>query len=369
MINIESLKSARAHPNVIAFLRVIRAGEGTQGEQGYRTLFGGGLFDSFDQHPNRQITAVLAGRPIASTAAGAYQFLSRTWQGLVKQYGFSDFSPPNQDLGAIALIAGRNALHDVLAGNFEAAVRKCNREWASLPESPYGQPTLTWARALAIWAQERSALAQQNVLPTTVGLPKQKEPEMPLPALVLAMMPQLIASLPSLAKIMSRSEGETVPERNVKLAEKVGDLITQATGQDTVEGAVRAIQADPGMAQRADTLIASNFAELMDLLKFEEESRGKARDFAARMLEVETPTAKLWKAIGFGVLLSILALGTVGGGGWILYSVLADLNTPPEQKGMIVGAIVTAVTSVLSYFFGSSASSRSKDQAIIERAR
>jgi hypothetical protein len=73
-------------------------------------MFGGGLFDSFADHPRQAITRSLGGKPITSTASGAYQFLSRTWDGLVKQYGFTDFSPKNQDLGAVALVAGRGAL-------------------------------------------------------------------------------------------------------------------------------------------------------------------------------------------------------------------------------------------------------------------
>ena len=37
------------------------------------------------------------------------------------------------------------------AGRIEAAIAKCNREWASLPGSPYGQPTRTMAQALATY--------------------------------------------------------------------------------------------------------------------------------------------------------------------------------------------------------------------------
>jgi muramidase (phage lysozyme) len=40
----------------------------------------------------------------------------------------------------------------VIAGNFQEAVRKCAREWASLPGSPYGQPMRTLAQALETYA-------------------------------------------------------------------------------------------------------------------------------------------------------------------------------------------------------------------------
>ena len=36
---------------------------------------------------------------------------------------------------------------DLRAGRWDAAIRKTNKEWASLPGSPYGQPTLSMARA------------------------------------------------------------------------------------------------------------------------------------------------------------------------------------------------------------------------------
>ena len=133
-------------PNVAAFLILIRTGEGTLGVNGYRTMFGGGLFNSFDDHPRQVITR----GAYTSTAAGAYQFLSRTWDGLVKQYGFRNFLPKTQDVAALALIKGRGALNDVIEGRFKVAIQKCNKEWASLPDSPYGQPTITYARAKQI---------------------------------------------------------------------------------------------------------------------------------------------------------------------------------------------------------------------------
>jgi muramidase (phage lysozyme) len=142
------LIDALAHPNVQAFAMVVRVGEGTDGPDGYRTMFGGDLFTSFDDHPRLLHCAKLRkGGEICSTAAGAYQFLERTWDWIAKDYGLLDFTPKSQDIAFAALVAQRKALADVIAGRFEDAVRKCNLEWASLPESPYGQPTRTMADA------------------------------------------------------------------------------------------------------------------------------------------------------------------------------------------------------------------------------
>lgn len=126
--------------NLQAFLRMIRYAEGTASANGYRMLFGGKLFEGYADHPRIPVTATLGGQRITSTAAGAYQFLARTWDDIKRTAGVSDFSPASQDRAAAALIRRRGALADVYAGRFEEAVRKCAREWASLPGSPYGQP-------------------------------------------------------------------------------------------------------------------------------------------------------------------------------------------------------------------------------------
>lgn len=141
--------------NVQALLRVIRAGEGTSGPNGYKTLFGGGTFDSFADHP--RVTVNRSG--YTSTAAGAYQFIVSSWDETKRVMGLPDFSPRSQDLAALGRIAARGALDDAKAGNFDAAIKKIAREWASLPGSPYGQPTISWDRARTIYASAGGSTA------------------------------------------------------------------------------------------------------------------------------------------------------------------------------------------------------------------
>jgi muramidase (phage lysozyme) len=141
----DELQAALQHKNVVAFLHLIRQGETNQTDDAYREMFGGSLFAAPPwQHPHILITS---GR-YTSTAAGAYQFLARTWDGLVSQFRFEDFSPPNQDQAAVALIARHDALDDVIAGRIVDALGKCRQEWASLPGAPYAQPTRTVQQAL-----------------------------------------------------------------------------------------------------------------------------------------------------------------------------------------------------------------------------
>lgn len=141
-----------AHPNVRALLAVIRRGEGTAGPNGYRTLFGGGLFSSLADHPRQRITRTMGGKPITSTAAGAYQFLSSTWDETAAIMGLPDFSEASQDRAAVGRIAARGALEDAKAGRLSVALQKIAREWASMPGSPYGQPVITEATARQVFA-------------------------------------------------------------------------------------------------------------------------------------------------------------------------------------------------------------------------
>lgn len=135
--NMQTVKAAAGNNNVQAFLMTIRKCEGTAGPDGYRTLFGGKLFTSYQSHPNVKV-------PFGntySTAAGAYQILFRTWETLRLRLSLPDFSPASQDMAAIELIREKNgALDDVIAGHLETAVSKVRSIWASLPGAGYGQP-------------------------------------------------------------------------------------------------------------------------------------------------------------------------------------------------------------------------------------
>jgi len=128
-------KTEVAYKNIRAFLIMIQYAEGTYGNDGYKKLYGGGSFNDFSKHPNTPQTKW----GITSTAAGAYQILSKTWAELQAKLGLTDFSPVSQDKAAIELIRRRKALDDVYAGRFKEAIAKCRKEWASLPGAGYGQ--------------------------------------------------------------------------------------------------------------------------------------------------------------------------------------------------------------------------------------
>jgi len=151
-------------PKVKALLDVIAYAEGTadDADGGYgRVVFGQVVeapynpelvgqynvtISDFSKHPN---ILVALSPTFYSTAAGRYQFLYKTWEGL----GLSDFSPQSQDIGAAMLLENRGALDLILQGDFEAAILASNKEWASLPGSPYGQPTHDMSELVTVYQQ------------------------------------------------------------------------------------------------------------------------------------------------------------------------------------------------------------------------
>lgn len=127
--------------NVEKFLKLLTYTEGTD-KQGtpYNELFGYDNFTSYDAHPNIKVSK----SGYVSSASGRYQILKKTADGLCMR----DFTPESQDLAAIVLIMQAGAYQLILNGKWEAAILKTNKVWASLPGSPYGQPTFTMAKAL-----------------------------------------------------------------------------------------------------------------------------------------------------------------------------------------------------------------------------
>jgi lysozyme len=127
--------------NACAFLGAIAFAEGTHAH--YDFTFAYRRFSSFADHPRIRVCA----GSYCSTAAGRYQILSKTWNAI--RGSLPDFSPTSQDKAAIKLIRGRGVTNldsiDTRA-EFESAIRKVNREWASLPGSPYGQPRKTMSQ-------------------------------------------------------------------------------------------------------------------------------------------------------------------------------------------------------------------------------
>ena len=160
----------RQTPEAQGLLRMLRFAEGTErgGPDSYRVMFGGSLAPDLQRHPDK----VMKGR---STAAGAYQFLTPTWQQQQKKLSLGSFGPVEQDIAALDLarqrtlgLGGLSYLQKQgLTPEFVAALAP---EWASLPtkagKSFYGQPVKAFSELQKTYQQGRQPLtvdqAQQS---------------------------------------------------------------------------------------------------------------------------------------------------------------------------------------------------------------
>jgi len=118
-----------------ALLTIIGGAEGLNYCYNYSVTYK--QFYSFADHPRKSYTWSSSGSK--STAAGRYQFLSSTWDGINAKHNYPNFEPENQDLGAIVLIKDykkvKNYAEKLDIIEFSQAIFKLAPTWASLPKN------------------------------------------------------------------------------------------------------------------------------------------------------------------------------------------------------------------------------------------
>lgn len=324
-----------ADANVQAFLRMTRFCEGTADDDGYRRMVGGGEFDSFADHPRKLIPVSRYG--IKSSAAGAFQFLEKTWDEMAALYKLPDFSPESQDLAAIGLIHRRGALEDVLAGRIESAIKKCNKEWASFHGSPYGQRTVALSRML----QEYRKWGGTGVAaPIVESKPTWEAPMDPFTAATIG---ALVKEIPGLIRSFG-SDGK-VTERNAKAAEILIGSVTAAAGAKSGQEAVEVIRSSPEVrAQVTERLQSEGW--------FETTEAGGGGIEGARAFSKSTAAKgdEFWRMGVFWITLALLPLlyGTV-------YLVLTGSSEQfsGELRAAIASSVVTGVLGgVIGFWLG-----------------
>ncbi len=178
-------KKCDCEARVRAFIRMLRVGEGTEGEKGYTRQFSGKQFSDMSDHPHEVITA----SGYSSSAAGAYQIMANTYDELKTyrtKYNILNFNQESQDKLCLVILKhnyekdrpssfynpiywkdkaetirnlekeniakerrkrfkGQNGdiIKMLIDNNFDNAVLLSALCWASLPDAPYGQPTET----------------------------------------------------------------------------------------------------------------------------------------------------------------------------------------------------------------------------------
>lgn len=149
--------------NRYALTQTIKYAEGTRGPNSYKIMYGHTrnnprLLSDFSAHPNNPIPTPWG---TSSGAAGAYQFMPKTWD-MVKANNPSikDFSPESQELAADYLIRKKGV--DPYAAitsydQFGNVMTKLSPTWASLPYqgggSYYDQPSKTQEELYKVYQQ------------------------------------------------------------------------------------------------------------------------------------------------------------------------------------------------------------------------
>jgi energy-converting hydrogenase Eha subunit A len=138
------------------------------------------------------------------------------------------------------------------------------------------------------------------------------------------------------------------------MAGKAVSMIAGMLGvEDNVESVTKAIQADPNLAYKLREL------DLKEL-----EVHAKDRD-SARQRETAIATSEHAPYIN-KVITPFLALG-ITGLSFILFGILIFVEVKPEAKDILIyilGVLSALVTQVASYYFGSSAGSKDKDDKL-----
>lgn len=138
-------------PRVQAMMDAIGVGEGTfnrrTGERSFFKWFGNAPLNPSEEHPGLSPVRFFnkqKGRMDKSSAAGFGQFLRGTWQGAEQDIGDLDFNNPlDQMLAFVEKMRDRNMVAPLLRGDTRTAMARGAPEWASLPGSPYQQPTVS----------------------------------------------------------------------------------------------------------------------------------------------------------------------------------------------------------------------------------
>jgi len=384
----EQLEHYLSFANVKAFQKVIRVGESNLTEDAYRMLFGKNkYFDDFRDHPRIRTYETYDGQFIKNgkidytTAAGAYQITETTWNGTVRKYPFlTDFSPHNQDLACVALIIGRGALEDLLKGEFEVVLTKCAREWASLPGSPYGQPTLKLQTALQVFRANGGKLRSEmeTELPAEAQLIEVPEPtredieynQEPAPVEdksiqaeredqdMWPLLPVIISGLAQYVPDIIRLFGNgRVTERNAVVAEKVLDVAKQVTGAINGEDVLTRLSQNPALAENLRMAVRASMDEWLGMItrlhELDEASREKARAFATQDKKIV-----FWNLSFIEILSLLFVILTFAGG----IAVFVVGNISAELKAAIITAmIIGGWTGVKEFWFGSSLGSMQKN--------
>jgi muramidase (phage lysozyme) len=329
-LTVAQLESLLEDSSVQAGLRVIRAGESSQDESAYTIINGGSHFSSFDDHPTPNLSTYKGGK-----AAGAYQFLPSTWAGLKAQYGFTGFTPHEQDLGAVALICEKQAIDALQAGDWQEFLDRCRSTWVSLPR------TLTGKFATAA-----------GIVPTVVTPTATATKERSMPAILAALIPALLAKL-DISKITDLFKpGVPVTERNTQIGIQLFDLAKSTFGVPNEQAVIEHLDANPEAVVELKAKVFENWYAIMEEGGGGGIAGARQADTSTMMLAITNN--KWWivftspsflMALCLLPLVYLVVLSIIG--------MIGNVNWSNDVRAAIAGTVVGSILGgLIGYYYG-----------------
>jgi lysozyme len=191
-----------------------------------------------------------------------------------------------------------------------------------------------------------SPVAQSAIPVRLISEPQVIEDKPMLPVLA-ALLPTIIGMIPSLTKVFT--DGTSVTDRNLVVAQKVGELIVDATNSTNLQQAVETMQTNPEALQAANAAVSASWFELVE--------SGGGGIAGAREFNIEAAKAGAWRYPSLWVSAALLlpVYAVVG-------SVLWGQGWSNEIRLQVVTAVLVVISVVSAYWLGTSASSQRKTE-------
>jgi muramidase (phage lysozyme) len=404
--------------NLRALLRVIRDGESSQLDTAYYLRYHPTIFPYYfegTKHP-RALEPLKDGSGRQSSAAGAYQFTMTTWDEINEEYGLEDdMSPYSQDCHAVALIHKIGALDLIIDGHWERAVVLCAKRWASLPDSPLadGGHKMSWDRVRRVY-EKYGGMGPGYVVSSTKPQGPYGDEQPPAPieerstntevqSMGPALLIPLIASLAEVFSPLLRGKLSGALDKQVKdpamsqqMAGQIMDIVKQAVAQSGVVPtpvdpaapsipvtqpastidpviAVGAVKASPLLQQQVEQQLNDYFDRMAPVLdrmeKLEQASWAASEDSmdraAARARSEPDTIGQPIMAIS-AALVALLVVFACGIAAWQVYQNGSPTTEVWAQIAGLIGFGTGVWVTIVSYRYGSSRTSQTKDFAIAE---
>ena len=169
---------------------------------------------------------------------------------------------------------------------------------------------------------------------------------MPHPAILGALLPTLIESVPKLGKLFG--SGSEVAERNVKAAELAMQIAQDALGARNAQEAVEIAKADPAAAAKAAEAIEARWLELTEA-GGDGISGARKADAAQQAAGSLLQSASFWVALMLLPLVYLLVLSLIG--------MVGTASWSDDVRAGLAGSLISAVVGgLVGYYYGQTTS-------------